>query len=503
MSTPRFARYESMVLFNEWLETLRLSGFPSSPKSNDLSHFPASCESKALLPGVPSSKGAGISAWPWAKSMHNSSRTCFQSAPQFWWVTPTAGATNGKNWCLCCKARIVLWRLVTTSTNWITPRSSSKIMLAPCWASLQRAREYTTKRTVPQNILSQMSELLSNTLCNFSSSLTWSGLAWLRCEGTSTVAAPQHLLPRSKASHSKMPMVYLTNAMASRMPLARDAGAPWRRSSHKTPYKDASVHGKESPTRSSCSHKIFMLFALFVKVPGALPLKTSPNIISCALTESQPEMHCTNSTASDQDEIKTSQCLIAFCNWASLCSCHVTSSVLLTQHLKRGWDPDAKPWRHCFLCVSTSGSETSVMKLLGIGRLKFCSKLNPKLSLPNMHFQKPEFQTGSTTVVGKEFQAAPMAWLKFTWLNGSASTLLGSPATWPPLLLLSDLTEGAPPSSLPTSKRSSEFAREGSETPSLWASAIKFPLACLQPYPENKEENPPTTPLSHSVTDIT
>ena len=140
-------------------------------------------------------------------------------------------------------------------------------------------------------------------------------------------------------------------------------------------------------------HKNFMLFARLVKVLGAFPRKTSPSIINCALTLSQPERHCTNSISRVQDDEMTSQCLSALCKCASRFSCHVTSSELLTQLLKRGSAKIEELGKHCFF-VNVSTRFIHVSSFVNRNRtfevvFKFWSKriitknALPKTTVPN------------------------------------------------------------------------------------------------------------------------
>ena len=108
ISSPRLAAYDNVVVFKEWLATLRPSTGNASPNKIKRNQPAASWLSKGLAPGWPSGWGAGITP-SLLKSKDKQFLTSSHSSIQLLSTKPFAVATIGKNWWRCCCDCIVLW----------------------------------------------------------------------------------------------------------------------------------------------------------------------------------------------------------------------------------------------------------------------------------------------------------------------------------------------------------------------------------------------------------
>ena len=108
ISSPRLAAYDNVVVFKEWLATLRPSTGNASPNNIKRNQPAASWLSKGLAPGWPSGWGAGITP-SLPKSKDREFLTSSHSSIQLFSTRPFAVATIGKNWWRCCCDCIVLW----------------------------------------------------------------------------------------------------------------------------------------------------------------------------------------------------------------------------------------------------------------------------------------------------------------------------------------------------------------------------------------------------------
>ena len=279
---PYFAGNDNIVALQEWLEILTFwESFACFPRIM-LIQLPNSAVPSGLTVAQPTMSGAGIKGKPASKGAARSCLSSHHAWTQLPSTTPTAGATASIKPPIQLLASLVLKSLMRISRKRGSPIAGSRETKSVCCMSIHLDLEYTAHNAAPHTILPHLSQPGSlRTWCNNTSCSTVKGAACFPVPVPLPWAAPMQRLDRRLWHKPPRPKTNSVNLMASIKDLSLLCGAPASLSWQKNAYSTFSSPGARTPDCRRYSKYLSMEFALFIKVEGALPARTSRNILNC------------------------------------------------------------------------------------------------------------------------------------------------------------------------------------------------------------------------------